>query len=115
MPFKTIGTDYAGPAEYQLTPKKDCKAYILLFVCNISRRVYLELTSSLTTQGFLKSSKNLIARRRKLRIICSDNAKTFQPAASWLKKVNKDDWSHEFLFKENIRWKFNLSSASVMD
>lgn len=107
--YAPIGTNYAGPTEYWLSPKKDCKAYILLFAYNLCRTVHLKLTSRLTTQKALKYFKKLVARKEKLRIIYPDNAKTFEPPANW--KVNKDEWLHEFLLKENIRCKFNLSSA----
>ena len=58
--------------------RKDRKAYILLFTCSLSRAVFLELNSSLTTQEFIKSSKKLVTRRRKSRTIYSDKDKTFE-------------------------------------
>ena len=33
MPFEVLGMDFAGPIAYKLSPKKEGKAYILLFSC----------------------------------------------------------------------------------
>ena len=111
MPFQTIGTDYAGPIYYRTKSKKESKAYILLFACSVSRAVHLELAENLTSKEFIKCFKRLIARRGRPKLIYSDNAKTFQAAAKWLKQVTRDEELHEFLIKENISWRFNLSRA----
>ena len=109
MPFQVIGTDYAGPIYHRKRSKKESKAYILLFPCSLSRAVHLELTPNLTINGFIKCFKRLIARRGRPKTVYSDNAKTFQAAAKWLKQVIKTEEFNEFLTKENIKWKFNLS------
>lgn len=44
----------------------------------------------------------------------SDDAKTFEGQANWLKKVNKDEWFHQFLIEEDIRWKFNFEAKINM-
>ena len=111
MPFQIIGTDYAGPIYYRTKSKKESKAYILLFSCSLSRAVHLELTPNLTTNEFIKCFKRLIARRGRPKTVYSDNAKTFQVAAKWLKQVIKTEEFNEFLTKENIKWKFNLPRA----
>ena len=68
--------------------------------------------SNLSTTEFIKSFKRLISRRRKPNIIYSDNAKAFKSGAKWLKNINRDKQLHDFLIKEKIIWKFNLSRAS---
>ena len=91
--------------------KKDSKAYILLFSCSLSRAVHLELTPNLTTNEFIKRFKRLIARRGRPKTVDSDNAKTFQAVAQWLKLVIKTEELNKFLTKESIKWKLNLPRA----
>ena len=73
--------------------------------------MHLELTPNLTTNEFIKCFKRLIARRGRPKTVDSDNAKTFQAAAKWLKLVIKTEEFNEFLTKENINWKLNLPRA----
>ena len=111
LPFEIVGTDYAGPLYCKSKGKKDIKAYIFLFSCSVSRAVHLELVSNLTTAEFIKCFEKLISRRGKPNIIYSDNAKTFKAGAKWLSSINRDAKFHDFLSKERIIWKFNLSRA----
>ena len=111
MSFQVTGTDYAGPIYYRTKSKKESKAYILPFSFSLSRTVHLELTPNLTTNEFIKCIKRLIERRGSPKTVYSDNAKTFQVAAKWLKLVIKTEEFNEFLTKENIKWKFNLPRA----
>ena len=111
LPFEIVGTDYAGPLYYKSTGKKELKAYILLFSYSVSRAVHLELVSNLSTNEFIRSVKRLISRRGKPNVIYSDNAKTFKAGAKWLNSINRDEQFHDFLIKEKIIWKFNLSRA----
>ena len=48
-----------------------------------------------TTQEFIKCLKRLIARRGKTSTVYSDNAKSFQAAAKWLKQIIKSEQLHE--------------------
>ncbi len=43
VPFEVVGVDFSGPITYKLSPKKEGKAYILLFVCSLTRTIHLEL------------------------------------------------------------------------
>ena len=101
LPFKSIGTDYAGPFSCKSNKKKERKVYLLLFTCSLS----------FTTQEFIHALKRLIARRGRPKVIYSDNAKTFVVASKWIEKINKDELMQEYLIKEEIQWKFNLSRA----
>ena len=73
--------------------------------------MHLELTPNVTKNEFIKCFKQLIARRGRPKTVYSDNAKTFQAAAKWLKQVIKTEEFNEFLTKKNIKWKFNLPRA----
>ena len=107
MPFQVTSTDYASPIYYRTKSKKESQAYILLFSCSLSRAAHLELTPNLTTNEFIKCFKRFTALSGRPKTVYSDNAKTFQAAAKWLKQVINTDEFNEFLTKENIKWKFN--------
>ena len=55
--------------------------------------------------------KRLIARKGRTSVISSDNVKTFAAASKWIGKIYKDEKMEEYLIKEQIEWKFNLSRA----
>ena len=109
--FEVIGTDFAGPILYKVTPRRQGKAYLLIFSCSLSQAVHLELVPSLKTSAFLPCLKRLIARRGRLRVIYSDNDSTFVKAAKWLKQVREDEKRQGYLESHDIEWKFNLSRA----
>ena len=73
--------------------------------------MHIELVSNLTTQN-LSRVLRLIWRRRKPKIIYSDNSKTFKAGANWLANINRDQKLHNFLSSETISWKFNVPKAS---
>ena len=50
LPFKIIGTDYAGPFLCKSKGKKERKVYLLLFTCSLSRAIHLEMLPNQTTQ-----------------------------------------------------------------
>ena len=89
--FEVIGTDYAGPIVYQLTPQRKGKAYLIIFSCSLSRAIHLELVPNMETNSFLLCLKRFIARRGRPRVIYSDNGSQFVKAAAWLKQVRKDE------------------------
>ena len=60
------------------------KFYVCLFTCAVVRAVHLELTGSLTTEGFLLALRRFAARRGLPSVIYSDNAQTFKAAESHL-------------------------------
>ena len=95
--FEVIGTDFAGPILYKLRNKKEGKAYIVIFSCSLSRSVHLELVTNLETTTFLPCLRQLIARRGRPSVICSDYESTFVKAAKWLTQVKRDEEYNGFL------------------
>ena len=93
-PFQVVGVDFAGPIKYHVTKKTEGKAYITLFMCSLTRALYLELSKSMETSEFLRSLKRLVARKGRPEKIYSDNAKTFVAAAKWLRQVQRDEQGH---------------------
>ena len=110
-PFKVIGVDFAGPVKYLKKPKREQKAYVVLYNCSLTPGVFLELLSSLETKEFIQSLKRLLARQGRPSKVYSDNEKTFVAAAKWLEKVRKDEKFNDFLSQQSIIWQFNLSRA----
>ena len=83
----------------------------MLFTCSITRVVHLELLPNQTASEFIKAFKKLIARRESPNIVYSDNAKTYVAAAKWIQNIKRDVLFQDFLIKEEIQWKFNISRA----
>ena len=44
--FEIIGVDFAGPLKYRTTRKTIKKFYLVLYACNLTRGIYLELLPS---------------------------------------------------------------------
>ena len=112
LPFSVIGTDYAGPFIYKTKRKRDIKVDLLLLTCSLTRAAHLEILPNQTTQDFIQALKRLIAKRGRLKVIYSDNAKMPEKASKWIKSVYKHEGMQEFLGKEQVKWKFNLCKVS---
>ena len=97
--------------EFIVKGKTEGKSYLCLFACSLTWGVYLELLHTLEMEEFLRCLKKFVARRGRPKTIYSDNGSTFKGAASWIKKVMKDEKLHDYLSKNTIEWKFNLSRA----
>jgi hypothetical protein len=55
------------------------------------------------------------ARKGRPEKIFSDNGKTFVATAKWLKRVRNNEKFNNWLAKQDIKWKFNLSRAPWWD
>ncbi|XP_044169674.1 uncharacterized protein LOC122953767 [Acropora millepora] len=104
--FEVVGVNFAGPIKYLKLSRKEGKAYLVLFACSLSRAL-----PNLETATFLGSLKRLIARRGRPSTIFSDNGRTFVGAARFLREIRLNERLKAYLAKEEISWKFNLSSA----
>ena len=51
------------------------------------------------------------SKRGSSNIVYSDNAKIYVAAAKWIQNIKRDVLFQDFLIKEEIQWKFNLSRA----
>ena len=110
-PFEIVGVDYAGPIIYRATPKSQGKAYILLIACSLTRGIYIDVVTEMTTEEFMARLKAFIARRGRPKVIYSDNARTFQAAASRIKSILHSEKLNDLLARNEIKWRFNLSRA----
>ena len=108
--FRVIGVDYAGPFYYK-KGKQQKKVYLLINACSLSRAIHLELLDDQTADGFIRSFKKFVARRGLPKKVYSDNARTFQCAAKWLKNIITSEQLQGYLTEEQIEWHINLSRA----
>ena len=98
-PFQVVRVDYAGPAKYRVSRNREGKAYIVLYA--LSHALYLELIKTMETVEFISTLKRFIARKGCPEKIYSDNGRTFEGAAKWLRNVMHDERLHDFLTKSS--------------
>ena len=125
-PFAAVGVDFAGPLYCKIVVKKPNqsgrkskrnqmieteKVYFAIFSCAATRAVHISLCKDMTAKEFQRVFKEFVARRGKPTIVISDNAKTFQATSEWLETLQQDEDMFNYLARQNIRWKFNLSRA----
>ena len=84
-----VGTDYARLFIYKTKGKRDIKFHLLLINCSLTRVVHPEILLNQTTQEFIQTLKQLIARRDRPKIIYSDNAKHLRKLQSRSRKFSK--------------------------
>ena len=118
-PFTVVGVDFAGPLIYKIGPNENLapdnnKCYLALFTCAITRAVYLKLCRSQTQEEFRHVLKEFVTRRGTPKTIVSDNAKTFISTSEWLKLLKTDNDLNNYVIREGIKWKFNLSRAPLV-
>ena len=61
-PFEVVGVDYAGPISHKTRKGGEGKAHILLFICRLTRAVYMEVVPDTTAKNFLQCLKRFTAR-----------------------------------------------------
>ncbi|UYV72208.1 hypothetical protein LAZ67_9002191 [Cordylochernes scorpioides] len=82
--FGVIGVDLAGP----LTETGGKKIWVVLYTCALYRAVHLELTKTMSTEGFLDTFRRFVARRGRPSIVYSDNGLNFVGCNNLFKKWN---------------------------
>ena len=110
-PFETTGVDFAGPIAFKIAKKEQGKCYILLFTCATSRVEHLELTKTQTAEEIQRKLNLFIARRTRPKVIISDNASVFKSTATCRKNIRKSERLQDYLDRQNINWRFNLSRS----
>lgn len=116
-PFRFTGVDYAGPItlleKYGRNSKKR-KAWIVIFVCLVTRAVHIDLVTDMTAAAFIMCYERFVAARGHCEKFFSDNGTPFIGAnkqiraafKQWYCKENKD-----ILCKKNTEWKFQKPFA----
>ncbi|UYV73005.1 hypothetical protein LAZ67_10001461 [Cordylochernes scorpioides] len=105
--FGVIGVDLAGP----LTESGGKKIWVVLYTCAVYRAVHLELTKTVSTEGFLDTFRRFVARRGRPSIVYSDNGLNFVGCNNLFKKVN---WNDVLCYAtvQRIKWNFNPPTAA---
>ncbi|XP_028175488.1 uncharacterized protein LOC114363843 isoform X2 [Ostrinia furnacalis] len=91
-PFQIVGTDYGGPfyvKQSRIRKPVITKAYIVIFVCFVTKAIHIELASDMSTNTFLACLKRFIARRNKPTKIYCDNAANYKGANNVMKDLYK--------------------------
>ncbi|XP_055942848.1 uncharacterized protein LOC129972656 [Argiope bruennichi] len=110
--FLRAGTDFCGP--FLITPRRGrgvrlVKMCVCVFVCFITKAVYLELVSDLSTDAFLASFKRFVGRRRKPAEIFSD-CRTNYVGAKHVLKLWSSETIGRYFANECVVWRTNVPS-----
>ena len=108
-PFTNSGIDFAGPL-YVTSPTIVRKSYIVLFTCQSSRAVHLELVPDLSVESFLQAFRRLASRRRLPALLTTDNAKTFKSASKDIQRIVRSREVQRFLANKGITLANNTSN-----
>ena len=116
--FSYIHLDYFGPYKCKVVSKDVTtitSVFGLIYSCAQSRCLQIDLVPDLSTETFLYSIRQLLARRGRCRQIHSDNAKTYKSASKILKRILLNlDWTKiEKVSAEKFefRWTFSENLA----
>ena len=104
-PFEITGVDFTG-ALFVRNHGPECKVYICLFTCGLSRAVHIEVVTDLSTETFLQAFRRFISRKSMPCLMLSDNASTFESAAEELRKLFNSKELMETLSTRGVRWNF---------
>ena len=107
-PFAYIGVDYAGPL---YTRNSECKTWICLFTCCVTRAIHLDLVPDSSANSFIRCLRRFTSRRGVPRKIISDNSKTFVSSSKMLTDLLNHPEVETFLADQRVTWSFNLEKA----
>lgn len=113
-PFNATGIDLAGPFHLRLSDKNthrtrskandpDLKGYAVVFVCMVTRAVYMDVVTALTSAKFLEAYQRFTARRGTPALIYSDNGTNFVGAKNIMQKAC-DTWPDEIIDQVKATW-----------
>ncbi|XP_011861147.1 PREDICTED: uncharacterized protein LOC105558193 [Vollenhovia emeryi] len=119
-PFLHTGIDYAGPLILKTSRGKNAKsykAYISLFVCQVTSAVHLELVTDYTTDGFIAAYKRFTSRRGICATLRSDCGTNLKGADSELNRLFSSATTEcgalaDLLADDGTQWLFNPPAAS---
>ncbi|XP_066944594.1 uncharacterized protein [Macrobrachium rosenbergii] len=106
QPFNTTGVDYNSALWVKEKKQSPQKAYIILFMCPITRGIYMELVDNQSCDSFLVSFRKFCSRRGFLTLMLSDDATTFVVASEYLKTMSDYPRVKEHLLDIKCNWKF---------
>lgn len=120
-PFTYVGVDTFGP--WQIITRRtrggqaNSKRWAVLFTCLTIRAIHIEVVEELSSSAFINALRRFLAIRGKVKEFRSDRGTNFTGACDELKintiQVEKDEIS-DFLYKNDVVWKFNVPHSSHM-
>ncbi|XP_068704346.1 uncharacterized protein [Montipora foliosa] len=113
-PFFYVGINYFGPL-FVKRGRSTVKHYGCLFSCLTVRVTDIEVAESLETDSFIINAlRRFISRRRKPKVIRSDNGSYLCGGERELREA-VDSWKQQkinsFLHQRNIDWKFSPGAS----
>lgn len=117
QPFDTTGLDFCGPFLVRRKAGRKTKssvvieekAWIIVFICLVTRAVHVDVVFSLTIEAFMEVFEKFIYRKGQCFELWSDNGTTFVGSNNEFAKILKT-WSKNMppnlLPKYNTTWKF---------
>ena len=109
-PFTNSGIDFAGPL-YATSLTGARKSYIVLFTCQSSRAVHLELVTDLSVESFLQAFRRFASRRGFPALLMTDKAKTFKSASHDIQRIKRSPEVQGFLANKGISWQYITERA----
>ena len=120
-PFSITGIDFAGPFTYKEGNKRKptrMKGYICVYVCFVTKAVFQDLVSDLSTDAFLASLRRFSALYGVPAELHTDNGSNFVGANSELQRLyyllcsdEAQQTLHHWASAKNITWYFSPSRA----
>ena len=104
MPFEVTGVDFTGALHVR--GEGECKVYICLFTCAVTRAVHLEIVTDLTVECFLQAFGCFSSRKSLPRLVLSDNGSIFLSVANELKALFSSLSLASALSKSGTEWRF---------
>lgn len=112
--FENIGVDYVGPLNIAVGRRQE-KRYGVVFSCNYTRAVHIEIARRLDTQSCLMTISRFINRRGRPKVFRSDNGTNLVGGCKEMRqKMNQELVVRDKLARDEIEWVFNPPQASQM-
>lgn len=115
-PFTYTGIDLFGPMTVTIRRRPD-KRWGVIFTCMTIRAVHIELTSTLSTDGFIMAFRNFTSRRGEPREIFCDRGTNFVGAEKVLRKNLPSIEFNEVANRtttNDLTWNFNPPASPHM-
>ena len=99
MPFEVTGVLF-------VRGEPECKVYICLFTCTVTRAVHLEMVTDLTVERFLQAFRCFSSRKSLPCLVLLGNGSNFLSAADELKALFSSTSLTSALSKSGTEWRF---------
>ena len=112
-PFSHTGVEFAGPIYVKTSVRKETemtKSYIALYTCASTQAVHLEIVPN-QQQINLYAFWRFTSHRGVLKLMVSDNTKTFKSTENKLSALFDFKEVQEYFLAKRIQWKYNLEEA----